>query len=112
MAVQLEPCPLVGRAISKNCRSGEAVIFQSSGQAKIVHARDEVDTVRRRNNTQQPIIRYIEDDIQSILLTPNLMMFDQPVLIPKIKEIDDDGKQDLQKRYKDLEACKDRIWKR
>ena len=55
---------------------------------------------------------YIEDDIQSVILTPNVMMFDQPVVIPEMTETDDDGEQDLKKRYKHLRACKDRIWRR
>ena len=68
-----------------------------------------LDVEKTLNN--QPL-GYIEDDIQSIILTPNLMMFAQPVVIPEIKEIGNDGEQDLKKRYKHLKTCKDKIWKR
>ena len=33
---------------------------------------------------------YVEDDVQSVILTPNVMMFDTPIHIPREEEIDDD----------------------
>lgn len=55
---------------------------------------------------------YIEDDIQQVILTPNVMMFGQPVIVPDIEDTEEDENLDLKKRYKHLKACKDRVWRR
>ena len=57
---------------------------------------------------------YIEDDIQSTILTPNAMMFDYPVEIPHLDDIgeDLDVTIDLKKRYKYLKNARAKIWQR
>ncbi|XP_057310242.1 uncharacterized protein LOC130648223 [Hydractinia symbiolongicarpus] len=55
---------------------------------------------------------YIEDELQQVILTPNVMMFGQPVIVPDIEETEEDENPDLKKRYNHLKACKDRVWRR
>ena len=55
---------------------------------------------------------YIEDDVQSVILTPNVMMFDYPVNIPEEEDVDEEVSLHLKKRYKYLKACRQRIWRR
>ena len=57
---------------------------------------------------------YIEDDVQSVVLTPNLMMFDYPVEIPHLENINEDLNVtvELKKRYRYLRNARERIWYR
>ena len=57
---------------------------------------------------------YIEDDIQSEVLTPNLMMFDYPVEIPHLDNINEDlnATVSLKNRYRYLKSARQRIWAR
>ena len=57
---------------------------------------------------------YIEDDVQSTILTPNVMMFDYPVEIPHLDNIkeDLDVTVDLKRRYKYLKRARESIWQR
>eukprot|EP00111_Clytia_hemisphaerica_P010634 TCONS_00031083-protein len=57
---------------------------------------------------------YIEGDIQSTILTPSVMMFDYPVEIPHLDNIEDDLEVsiDLKKRYKYLKNAREKIWQR
>ena len=54
---------------------------------------------------------YVEDDIELPLLTPNVMLFGQPNVIP---QQDPSAIQDreLRKRAKYLRKCKDALWSR
>ena len=54
---------------------------------------------------------YIEDDIQSTVLTPNVLMFDYPVHIPHLENIEDDLDVtiDLKRRYKYLKNARPKI---
>lgn len=57
---------------------------------------------------------YVEDDVQSTILTPNLMMFDYPIEIPHLENIKEDLNVtvDLKKRYRYLKNARQRIWER
>ena len=56
-------------------------------------------------------LSYVEDDVQLPLLTPNVMLYDQPNLIPE-PEADAVDDADLRKRAKYLRRCKDVLWSR
>ena len=58
-----------------------------------------------------PPLCYVEDDIELPLLTPNVMLFGQPNVIP---QQDPSAIQDrqLRKRAKYLHKCKDALWSR
>ena len=56
-------------------------------------------------------LSYVEDDIQLPILTPNVMMFGQPNLIPE-ESLDSITEKDLRKRAKYLRRCKDVLWSR
>ena len=54
---------------------------------------------------------YVEEDIQSTVITPNSLLFLRPnqLLEPSHHLIEN---KDLRKRYKYLQKCKDSVWKR
>ena len=54
---------------------------------------------------------YVEEDIQSMVMTPNSLLFLRPnqLLEPSHHLVED---KDLRKRYKYLQKCKDSVWKR
>lgn len=56
-------------------------------------------------------LSYVEDDVQLPVLTPNIMMYSQPNLLPE-EEVDSSEEVDLRKRAKYLRRCKDVLWSR
>ena len=57
---------------------------------------------------------YIEDDVQPMVLTPNVMMFEYPIHIPHLENIKEDLNVtvDLKKRYKYMKNAREKIWQR
>lgn len=56
-------------------------------------------------------LSYVEDDVQLPVLTPNVMMYGQPNLLPEA-DVDSTEDVDLSKRAKYLLRCKDVLWSR
>ena len=56
-------------------------------------------------------LSYVEDDIQLPLLTPNLLQFGRPNLLPEYEDHQQEN-PDLRKRARYLARCKDVVWKR
>lgn len=56
-------------------------------------------------------LSYVEDDVQLPVLTPNIMMYSQPNLLPE-EEVDSSEEVDLRKRAKYLRRYKDVLWSR
>lgn len=59
-------------------------------------------------------LAYLEDDIQSAILTPNVTMFDYPVEIPHLENPNEDLEVtiDLKQRYRGLRNAREKIWER
>ena len=56
-------------------------------------------------------LRYIEDDIHTPNLTPNLMILEQPNF--ELESDEDNTKEcNLKKRAKHICSCKNRVWSR
>ena len=53
---------------------------------------------------------YIDDDIQFPVLTPNILIHRQPIIIPE-EQFDDDDKI-IKKRQRYIKRCKDAAWNR
>ena len=53
---------------------------------------------------------YIDDDIQFPVLTPNILIHRQPIIIPE-EQFDDDDKI-MKKRQRYIKRCKDAVWNR
>ena len=56
-------------------------------------------------------LSYVEEDIQSPILTPNLLQFGRPNLLPETQSHQLEN-QDLRKRARYLKKCKDVLWGR
>ena len=56
-------------------------------------------------------LSYVEEDIQLPLLTPNLLQFGRPNLLPEPEDHHQEN-PDLRKRARYLAKCKDVVWKR
>ncbi|KAK3752127.1 hypothetical protein QZH41_019249, partial [Actinostola sp. cb2023] len=56
-------------------------------------------------------LTYVEDDVQLPLLTPNVMIYGEPNLIPEM-DADSLDDTDLRNRAKYLRRCKDVLWSR
>ena len=54
-------------------------------------------------------LSYLEDDIQLPILTPNIMMFGQPNLLPE-EPVELITEKDMRKRARYLKRCKDVLW--
>ena len=53
---------------------------------------------------------YVDDDIQFLVQTPNILRHGQPVIIPE-EQFDDDDKI-IKKRQRYIKHCKDAAWNR
>ena len=57
------------------------------------------------------LLSYVEEDVQLALLTPNMLQFGRPNLLPDPERHLQEN-NDLRKRARYLARCKDVIWKR
>ena len=60
-------------------------------------------------NNRQP--SYVDDDVQHPILTPNLLLYYRANLLPEL-EPHRVERNDLHKRAKHVERCKDSLWRR
>ena len=85
-------------------------LYKATGKAKLKKKELEeviLDTEINLNN--QPLM-YIDDSIQFAVLTPNILIHRQPIIIPEEKFDDDD--KIIKKRQQYIKRCKDAAWNR
>ena len=56
-------------------------------------------------------LSYVEDDVELPVLTPTIMMYSQPNLLPE-EDVDAVEDVDLRKRMRYIRRCKDILWSR
>ena len=55
-------------------------------------------------------LMYVEEDIQMPVLTPNTLLYGQPLLVPE-EDLDEDFPE-MKRRQRNLNKCKDAAWTR
>ena len=91
-------------------------LYKATGRAKITKQElEEVILDTKINLNNQPLT-YIDDDIQFLILTTNILIHGQPIKIPE-EQFDDDGKiinddKVIKKRQRYIKRCKDAAWNR
>ena len=85
-------------------------LYKATGKAKLTKQELEEVIVDTEINLNKRLLMYIDDDIQFPVLTLNILIHGQPIIIPE-EQSDDDDKV-IKKRQRYIKRCKDAAWNR
>ena len=85
-------------------------LYKATGKAKLTKQELEEVIVDTEINLNKRLLMYLDDDIQFPVLTLNILIHGQPIIIPE-EQFDDDDKV-IKKRQRYIKRCKDAAWNR
>ena len=109
MAISCKRSPLVGGHFKRILGVVKRALHKSIGRASLTWNEPEEVLLDLEIALNNHPLSYVEDDVQLLVLTPRLMMFGQPRLVPVENT---EGNADLRKRVKYLRRCKEVLWNR
>ena len=85
-------------------------LYNATRRAKLTKQELEEVILDTEINLNNRPLMYIDDDIQFLVLKPNILIHGQPITIPE-EQFDDDDKV-IKKRQRYIKRCKDAAWNR
>ena len=85
-------------------------LYKTAGESKLTKQELEEVILGTKINLNSPPLMYVDDDIQFLVMTPNILVHGQPITIPEEQFDDEDEVIKEQQRY--IKRCKDAAWNR
>jgi len=86
-------------------------LYKTTGRSNLLVSELEEIMLDIEVNLNNRPLMYLEDDITFPTLTPNTLIYGQPIKVPE-EDQDDEDDNDMKKRKKYIQQCKDAAWKR
>ena len=91
MEVQSKPGPMVGGQFERMVGLVKQCLYKGTGKVKLLKQELEEVILDTEINLNNRLLMYINDHIQFPILTPNILIYGQPITVPE-EQVDDDDK--------------------